>query len=285
MSKIIIIEDNELVARLYETKLLKEGHVVGLAFDGAQGIELIRSNKPDLVVVDLMLPDISGIEIIKQLRDHTEFVDLPIIAYSADETLLLEAENLKATETISKKENSSKEILDHIRNLLEAIETWKQLEPDKTTTEIAVYAADGAGLLAAENKKQLERVLIVEDDLIIAALVKNMVEELGYTAVHASDGREAYKILATDANFAAGIFDVEMPHIKGTDLVTHMRTEKRLAAIPVMMMTADESVRVQVASFAGGASVFLPKPFTRAAVQTMFEMLIQTRRQNKTSFN
>lgn len=284
MSKIIIIEDNELIARIYETKLLKEGHVVGVAFDGLRGFEMIRENKPDLVLVDLMLPNMSGIEIIKQLRDDREFADLPVIAYSADETLLQEAYDLKVTETISKKEISSKEVLEHIRVLLQSIKSWEDLEPNKLTTDLEVYVPNDYSR-PAENEKQLERVLIVEDDLIIATLVKSVVEELGYTVIEASDGAEAYKILATDANFVAGVFDVEMPYLKGTDLVKYMRTEKRLAAIPVMIMTSEQSVKVQLDSFSGGASVFLPKPFTRTVLKAMFEMLVQIKRQNRAALN
>ncbi len=276
MSKIIIIEDNQLIARIYETKLLKEGHVVGVAFDGLQGFEMIRAHKPDLVLVDLMLPHMSGIEIIKQLRSEKEFAELPVIAYSADETLLNEAKTLKMTETISKKEVSSKEVLDHIRVLLEAVKTREQLEPNKLTTELEVYSPDVQGTTGTE--KQLERVLVVEDDVLVAALVKDIIEELGYTVVMAGDGREAYQILDKDANFVAGIFDIELPHIKGTDLVKHMRTEKRLAAIPVIIITSEQSVKVQLDSFASGACIFVPKPFTRSSLTAMFEMAVQSRR-------
>ena len=275
MSKIIIIEDNQLIARLYETKLLKEGHIVGVAFDGLRGFEMIRAHKPDLVLVDLMLPNMSGIEIIKQLRTEKEFAELPVIAYSADETLLSEAKTLKVTETISKKDVSSKEVLDHIRVLLESFRTWEQLEPNKLTSELEVYSPNQH--TTTENGKQLERVLVVEDDVLIAALIKDIVEEIGYTAVTAGDGREAYQILDKDANFVAGIFDIELPHIKGTDLVKHMRTEKRLAAIPVIIVTSEQSVKVQLDSFSNGACIFVPKPFTRSSLKAMFEMAVQSR--------
>ena len=277
MSKIIIIEDNQLIARLYETKLLKEGHIVGIAFDGLQGFEMIKTHQPDLVLVDLMLPNMSGIEIIKQLRADKQFAELPVIAYSADETLLSEAKALKMTETISKKEVSSKEVLDHIRVLLESVKTWEDLEPNKLTTDLEVYSPSvSSGKTASE--RQLERVLVVEDDVLMAALIKDIVEELGYTVVTAGDGREAYQILSKDANFVAGIFDIELPYIKGTDLVKHMRTEKRLAAIPVIVVTSEQSVKVQLDSFASGACIFVPKPFTRPSLTAMFEVAVQSRR-------
>src|SRR5712671_2796258 len=90
----------------------------------------------------------------------------------------------------------------------------------------------------------------------------------------ARDGREAYQALQDNANFTAAIFDVVMPHISGPELVRYMKTEKRLMKIPVMMMTAEQDPKLSSDSFAAGAVVFLPKPFTTAQLQTMLQMLI-----------
>ena len=65
-----------------------------------------------------------------------------------------------------------------------------------------------------------------------------------------------------------------MPHISGPELVRYMKTEKRLMRIPVMMMTAEQDPKLSSDSFAAGAVVFLPKPFTTAQLQTMLQMLI-----------
>ena len=120
------------------------------------------------------------------------------------------------------------------------------------------------------------RILIVEDDLIVLNVVRDTVEKLGYTAVCAKDGREAYQILNRDANFVAGIFDVEIPHIRGTELVKYMRTEKRLAGIPVVIMTGEQkSIRIQLDSFSSGATLFMPKPFKREALESLINLLVK----------
>jgi CheY-like chemotaxis protein len=119
-----------------------------------------------------------------------------------------------------------------------------------------------------------QRILVADDDPAILRLVTAIVEKEGYSVVPARDGREAYKLLQSDANFIAGIFDVVMPHIQGPELVRYMRTEKRLMKIPVMMMTAEQNPKLSSDSFAAGAVVFLPKPFTTAQLQIMLRMLI-----------
>ena len=118
------------------------------------------------------------------------------------------------------------------------------------------------------------RILVADDDPAILRLVTAIVEKEGYTVVTARDGREAYKILQSDMDFIAGIFDVVMPHIQGPELVRYMKTEKRLMRIPVMMMTAEQNPKLSSDSFSAGAVVFLPKPFTTSQVQVMLRMLI-----------
>ena len=118
------------------------------------------------------------------------------------------------------------------------------------------------------------RVLVADDDPAILRLVTTILEKEGFTVVGARDGKEAYKALQEHSDITAAVFDVVMPHISGPELVRYMRTEKRFNNIPVMMMTAEQDPKLSRDSFAAGAVVFLPKPFTTAQLQTMLRMLI-----------
>ena len=118
------------------------------------------------------------------------------------------------------------------------------------------------------------RILIADDDPAILRLIATILEKEDFDVVTARDGREAYKILQADADFTAAVLDVVMPHISGPELVRQMKTEKRLMNIPVMMMTAEQDPKLSKDSFAAGAVVFLPKPFTTAQLQIMLQMLI-----------
>ena len=125
-----------------------------------------------------------------------------------------------------------------------------------------------------KDSKEGRRILVADDDPAILRLVTTILEKEYYIVVGARDGREAYKILQTDPDFTAAILDVVMPHISGPELVRYMKTEKRLMHIPVMMMTAEQDPKLSSDSFAAGAVVFLPKPFTTAQLQIMLQMLI-----------
>ncbi|HEU4835408.1 MAG TPA: response regulator [Pyrinomonadaceae bacterium] len=118
------------------------------------------------------------------------------------------------------------------------------------------------------------RMLVADDDPAILRLIATILEKENFNVVTARDGREAYKILQTDANFTAAILDVVMPYISGPELVRYMMSEERLKRIPVMMMTAEQDPKLSADSFSAGACVFLPKPFTTAQLQIMLQMLI-----------
>ena len=81
MKKILIIEDDQIVANVYRNKLAVEGYQAEVAPDGETGLKVMRSFKPDLIVLDLMLPGISGVDVIKEIRSEPEFLKVPVIVF------------------------------------------------------------------------------------------------------------------------------------------------------------------------------------------------------------
>lgn len=121
-----------------------------------------------------------------------------------------------------------------------------------------------------------KRVLIADDDPVIRALLSSAVTSEGYNAVVVNDGRAAYKLLQSDADFTAALFDISMPGLNGIDIISHMRTEKRLQRIPVMLITADQDLKVMSDGFAAGAVAFLSKPLTAEKLQNALRMLLRS---------
>ncbi|MCX5830688.1 MAG: response regulator [Deltaproteobacteria bacterium] len=84
MNKMILVVDDEKdIVELVAYNLNREGYQVARAYDGRQALQLIRENKPDLVILDLMLPGISGFEVCRLIRKKTETEGLPIIMLTA----------------------------------------------------------------------------------------------------------------------------------------------------------------------------------------------------------
>jgi len=123
------------------------------------------------------------------------------------------------------------------------------------------------------------RVLVVDDDPLTSALLTSIENESGYRVVQVSHGREAYRMLKTDANFRVAIFDLTMPHLKSADLVRYMKTEKRLMRIPVVVTTGTQGLKNIAESFTAGALAFLPKPFTAAQLDRILRLVIGANRE------
>src|ERR1700681_3187666 len=106
--------------------------------------------------------------------------------------------------------------------------------------------------------KTPNRVLVADDDPVMRLLLTTILKQQECEVVVATDGREAFRILQTDSRFSAAILDMSMPYLEGLDLIRYMRTENRLIRIPIMMITAEQDLKLMTDSFSAGATAFLP---------------------------
>ena len=128
--------------------------------------------------------------------------------------------------------------------------------------------------MSSQTGQSTKRILIADDDPVMRHLLTSIVRKEGYDTVVVDDGREAYRILQSDADFRAGIFDMMMPHLEGLEIIRYMRTEKRLQRIPVMMISAERDLQLMAKSFVAGATVFLTKPFNTTQFQSTLRVLL-----------
>jgi DNA-binding response OmpR family regulator len=81
--KVLLVEDDPVILRLLEVNFDLEGFDVVVAHDGAEGIDLARSERPDLVISDIMMPNVSGLELVAALKGDGATAAIPIILLSA----------------------------------------------------------------------------------------------------------------------------------------------------------------------------------------------------------
>jgi DNA-binding response OmpR family regulator len=80
---VLLVEDDPVILKLLEVNFELEGYGVLVAHDGAEGIELARSAGPDLIISDIMMPNVSGIELVQALKGDDATAGIPIILLSA----------------------------------------------------------------------------------------------------------------------------------------------------------------------------------------------------------
>ncbi len=81
--KILVVDDEELTTELAKTFLEKHGFTVLIAFDGESGLKLAETENPDLILLDVMLPELDGFEVCKRLKENEKFKNTPILMFTA----------------------------------------------------------------------------------------------------------------------------------------------------------------------------------------------------------
>ena len=133
MSKILIIEDEEKIARFVELELSHEGYETDKATNGREGLEKIESGGYDLVILDIMLPELNGIEVLRRARRTT---DVPVILLTARDSVTDKVSGLDmgANDYITKP-FAIEELLARIRAILRSSEKAAEKAPEPTEKE------------------------------------------------------------------------------------------------------------------------------------------------------
>lgn len=118
MSKrILIVEDEEIILGLLQKKLIQEGYEVSVARNGEEGLKAIRKIKPDLILLDIVMPKIGGFEVMEVIQRDKELRRIPVIVISnsGQPVELDRAQKLGAKDWLIKTEFDPREVVDKIK--------------------------------------------------------------------------------------------------------------------------------------------------------------------------
>ncbi len=120
MEKILIIEDDKFLRELIAQKLIKEGYDISEAIDGEEGVKKIKEEKPDLILLDLILPGIDGFEVLSKVREDPDMVKIPVIILSnlGQKEDVERGLKLGAVDYLIKAHFTPGEIIEKIKNVL-----------------------------------------------------------------------------------------------------------------------------------------------------------------------
>ena len=220
MKKILIIEDDQIVANVYRNRLAVEGYQTEAAPDGERGLELMRTFQPDAIVLDLMLPRMSGVEVIKEIRGETEFSKLPVIVLSNtySSNLILDAWKAGATKCVSKINCSPKVLFELMRRTIgggEPVSHARRKTESPSATEPAASNNEADAAVQAEFQKTFIAGLPATLT-VLRAILQNLIKsdteaarlkhihEL-YGRIHALNGNAGLVGLAQIAHMASAL--------------------------------------------------------------------------------
>ena len=120
MKKIFIIEDDKFLRDLMSEKLVSEGFEVASAINGEEGIKKIQELKPDLLLLDLILPGMDGFEVLSQIKKMPDIAQIPVVVLSnlGQKEDIERGLNLGAVDYLIKAHFTPKEIIEKVKNIL-----------------------------------------------------------------------------------------------------------------------------------------------------------------------
>jgi CheY-like chemotaxis protein/signal transduction histidine kinase len=249
---VLVVDDNATTRKLVRATLVGEGYEVAEAADGAAALAAAEHATPDLVLLDVVLPDLSGFEVAHRLRALSGWGELPILAFTA----------FSAAD-----EDAGRLVWAGFTDVV-----LKPVEPARLVQALHAYLPLHAAQKAHTGTGR--RVLVVDDEPLQRKLLRVHLVGLGYEVAEAADGAAALDALRAAAPDAV-LSDVLMPGMDGFDLCRAIRAEPGLAALPVVLMSShySEEADRQLSVQSGANALTLRSPSFGAVLDALDEAL------------
>ncbi len=218
---IMIVDDNALERKEIGRLIEEEGLKPIAAGDGAACLELIQKQVPDVLVLDLMMPELDGFAVLERIRSNPVTEDLPVIIVTAKD--LTEEDRTRLSGNVSsvlqKSATTSVTLLTEIKSILEDLE--------------------GRPKPAGPQKSAAPLILLVEDNEAAIIQVRAVLETAGYAVDVARGGQEAFDYVSHTVPDGI-VLDLMMPEIDGFSVLDKIRGTKVTATLPVLILTAKD---------------------------------------------
>jgi len=295
LTRILIVDDESVNVELMQALLESEGYGTETAFSGPEALGRARREPPDLIVLDLMMPDMDGFEVCRHLRADGRTAHVPILMVTGLTSTQDKEQGLAAgADDYVTKPVQRADLMARTRALLRVSHLSKELDrtlaylQELEATRHAAAPAAGAGGQGSgaggwegselEDRKgpaQAERdngatttpavvaaagaaapfVLVVDDDRFIRLLYTKLLEEAGYRVLAVADAKEAFAAAAHGVDVI--LLDIMMPEISGLEALARLR--QIAPEVPILLVTAYQSVQNAIAALRGGAFDFVVK--------------------------
>ncbi|MDI6778468.1 MAG: response regulator [Patescibacteria group bacterium] len=215
---VVLIEDEEILSNLLIQKLEKAGFEAKAALDGETGLKLVLETKPDLVLLDMLLPKMNGLNILEKLAEQKIIPALPviIISNSGQPIEIDRALQLGARDYLIKVNFNPDEVMAKVHKVFSG--------------EIAAAPAANA----VPKNGSAKNILIVEDDVFMAGLLERKFKQGKFNIIKASSANQAREVLSSKpVNLI--LLDVVLPGMDGFSFLRELKASEKFKNIPVMI--------------------------------------------------
>jgi CheY-like chemotaxis protein len=216
---VLVIDDDPSVRELMSHYLSRDGLQVMTAASGSEGVELARLKHPDVITLDVLLPQMNGWEVLSMLKADADLADIPVIMMSIIDDKQ-QGFTLGASDYLTKP-------IDYKR-LTRLLERYRPKPGEPNNPESPNLAA---------NNSSIGQVLIAEDDRTTREMFRRMLEKEGWRVTEAENGRIALDCLAHQTPHLV-LLDLMMPEVDGFQFIHTLRQSPQWRSLPVIVITA-----------------------------------------------
>ncbi|MBW4575976.1 MAG: HAMP domain-containing protein [Aphanothece sp. CMT-3BRIN-NPC111] len=252
VKNLLVVEDDE-TQRLSIVDLIGNSDVQTTAVStGAAALAALKAGHFDCLVLDLGLPDMSGFELIEQIKQQSDLKALPIVVYTGKELSKQEETELKriAETIIIKDVRSPERLLDETALFLHRVQA--NLPQPKQQMLEALHQTDP--ILAGK------KVLIVDDDVRNIFALTSLLERHQMQVLYAENGRDGIAVLQNTSSIDIVLMDVMMPEMDGYETMEAIRSLSEFTSLPIIALTAKAMKGDREKCIEAGASDYITKP-------------------------
>ena len=252
---ILIIDDDPIVIRELRIILKKEKYHLQFASTGSEGLQILSTYIPDLIFLDLRMPEMDGFKVLEELQKRDNLKGLPVLILTATDLTEDEKRGLsKNVKGVITKGRIDKAALLALTNKLlyagpqEAAEPVKL--PDPQVTEESKKKAE---------RREPARILVVEDRPDNSTIIREILNTKGYTVYMAENGQEAIEMAGKEKPDLV-LMDMHMPVMNGLESTRHILEIEGLKEIPIIALTARAMKGDKERALAAGCCDYISKP-------------------------
>ncbi len=234
MSKIYVIEDDPMLVEIYEKKLTEVGFEVKTTSSGSAVKDEMLAWKPDLVLLDVVLPDMDGFEILEAVKKEADIKDIPIYIFSnlSAKEDIDRATGLGAAGFLTKSNFTPTQLAEELKKILGQAAISSAPKPSSAVPEVP------SAVLDSETKKEPNgrKVLLIEDEDVFIEMFGKKLEHEGFEIVAAKNGKWGLKE-AEKGGFDCVILDMMMPAMNGYEAIRELRANENTKNIPIIILS------------------------------------------------
>ena len=244
-----MVEDNEVAIIQIKSALTSSGYVVDVTTGGQEAIDYVSHTIPDGIVLDLMMPEIDGFEVLEKIRNKPATARIPVLILTAKDLTPEDFKRLSANniqQLVHKGDVDREGLLLKIGSMIEG----KQDAKTMTTKTVVSHRL-------SENPPP-ETILIMEDNPDNMATIKAILQNR-YRLIQAMDGEKGLQ-MATENTPDLILLDMALPKMDGMTVVKHLKDNQKLCHIPVIALTARVMKGDREKILKAGCNDYISKP-------------------------